>query len=140
VENGWARDLRDAFDRYLGLGRPAYLEKRRLRMAEAIELVHACGGIAVLAHPGGSGTGDRVAALARLGLDGLEVLHPSHSAEDRARLGALAEHYGLVPSGGSDSHGSPDSNRTIGAMRVPEEWLVRQEERASGCRARARVA
>jgi predicted metal-dependent phosphoesterase TrpH len=63
VENGWAMDLRDAFDRYLGAGRPAYLDKRRIGIAEAIDLVHRCGGIAVIAHPGPDGSMKRIASL-----------------------------------------------------------------------------
>jgi 3',5'-nucleoside bisphosphate phosphatase len=129
VENGWARDLRDAFDRYLGFGRPAYLEKRRLSLRDAIAMVHACGGISALAHPGGEGTLTRITALAEQGLDGVEVLHPSHSAEDRKRLLAIVTHLGLVPSGGSDSHGATEGSRTIGAMRVPREWMDAQERR-----------
>ncbi len=140
VENGWARDLRDAFDRYLGAGRPAFLEKRRMGLGEAISLVHACGGIAVLAHPGGGGTVARIGALVALGLDGVEVLHPSHSADDRARLLALVQHFALVPSGGSDSHGSGDAGRVVGALRVPEEWLERQDERVARRRTQASVA
>jgi 3',5'-nucleoside bisphosphate phosphatase len=140
VENGWAHDLRDAFDRYLASGRPAYLDKQRLRLADAVELVHACGGIAVLAHPGSGGTTVRLKMMAGLGLDGLEVIHPSHSADDRARLGALARELALVPSGGSDSHGSGDASRTVGAMRVPAEWLLQQDERVLQRRAQARVA
>ena len=107
---------------------------------EAIALVHACGGIAVLAHPGGTGTADRISALAHVGLDGVEVLHPSHSGEDRARLQALVQQFGLVPSGGSDSHGSGDSARVVGALRVPAEWLAQQDERVAQRRAQARVA
>ncbi|HSA55842.1 MAG TPA: PHP domain-containing protein [Gemmatimonadaceae bacterium] len=140
VQNGWARDLRDAFDRYLGAGRPAYLEKRRIQIQEAIALVHDCGGIAVLAHPGGEGTQARLAPLVAQGLDGVEVLHPSHGAEDRARLATLGAHFGLVPSGGSDAHGGTDASRVVGAMRVPASWLERQDERAAHTRARARVA
>jgi predicted metal-dependent phosphoesterase TrpH len=129
VQNGWAMDLRDAFDRYLGAGRPACIEKRRLGIAEAIELVHACGGIAVLAHPGGFATHAYLVALAARGLDGVEVLHPSHSADDRTRLLALATHLGLAASGGSDSHGGPDRGRVVGAMQVPRAWLDGQRER-----------
>lgn len=140
VENGWAMDLRDAFDRYLGAGRPGNLEKRRIQFGEAIALVHQCGGIAVLAHPGSGGTRARLEALAAVGLDGVEVLHPSHSAEDRARLLALADHLDLVPSGGSDSHGGTDPGRAVGAMRVPADWLARQDERVARRRAQARVA
>jgi predicted metal-dependent phosphoesterase TrpH len=135
VQNGWAMDLRDAFDRYLGAGRPAYLDKRRISIPEAMELVHRCGGIAVLAHPGSHGNRERLAELARMGLDGVEVIHPSHSAEDRARLLALAQHLNLVPSGGSDSHGSSDGVRVVGAMKVPGEWLELQVDRANVLRA-----
>ena len=135
VENGWAMDLRDAFDRYLGAGRPAYLDKRRIGIAEAIDLVHRCGGIAVIAHPGPDGSMKRIAEFAAMGIDGVEVIHPSHSAEDRARLLALANHFGLVPSGGSDSHGSADGIRVVGAMKVPGEWLEVQLARAESVRA-----
>jgi predicted metal-dependent phosphoesterase TrpH len=134
VENGWAMDLRDAFDRYLGAGRPAYLDKRRIGIDEAIELVHRCGGIAVLAHPGPEGNLDRLTAFAAMGIDGIEVIHPSHSAEDRARLLALTSHFGLVPSGGSDSHGGADGVRVVGAMKVPGEWLELQRARTQAVR------
>lgn len=140
VENGWAMDIRDAFDRYLGAGRPGNLEKKRIQFREAIDLVHRCGGIAVLAHPGATGSRSRLEALAALGLDGVEVLHPSHSAEDRARLLALAEHLRLVPSGGSDSHGGMDPGRAVGAMRVPAAWLAQQDERVARWREALRVA
>lgn len=140
VQNGWAMDLRDAFDRYLGAGRPAYLDKRRITIEEAIALVHRCGGIAVFAHPGGDGTGARIADLTARGLDGVEVLHPSHASDDRARLAALAAHHGLVPSGGSDAHGGTETTRVVGAMRVPAAWLASQDERVARTRARRRVA
>jgi predicted metal-dependent phosphoesterase TrpH len=135
VENGWARDNRDAFDRYLGTGRPACLEKRRLSLRDAIDMVHRCGGIAVLAHPGGEGTLSRLTALKEMGLDGVEVLHPSHSGEDRKRLLAVSEHLDLVPSGGSDSHGAPAGSRAIGALAVPREWLALQDARVERRRA-----
>ena len=140
VENGWAMDLRDAFDRYLGAGRPAYLEKRRITLPEAIDLIHRCGGIAVLAHPGPDGSHERIERLAAMGLDGVEVIHPSHSADDRARLLALTKHLNLVPSGGSDSHGGTDGVRVVGAMKVPGEWLELQQARAQRVRAAARLS
>lgn len=129
VNSGWATDLRDAFDRYLGNGRPAYVPKERLAMSEAIAMIHAAGGLAILAHPGQSGTRKRIESLAAQGLDGVEVRHPSHSSEDAARLGALVDHFGLVPSGGSDWHGLTEGNRVLGAMRIPARWLERQEQR-----------
>jgi predicted metal-dependent phosphoesterase TrpH len=140
VEHGWARDLRDAFDRYLGLGRPAFLEKRRLTMRDAIGMVHDCGGLAILAHPGAHCNKARLAALQVLGLDGAEVLHPSHSQEDRRRLLEGVESLGMLPSGGSDSHGATEGARVIGSMRVPVAWLDRQLERLEARRRSASVA
>jgi predicted metal-dependent phosphoesterase TrpH len=129
IAEGWATDFRDAFDRYLGNGRPGYVAKDKLAVHEAIGLIHRAGGLAVLAHPAQTGTRERVAALVEQGIDGLEVRHPSHSSEDALRLLALVEHFRLVPSGGSDWHGASDGPRTLGMMRVPGEWLARQDER-----------
>jgi predicted metal-dependent phosphoesterase TrpH len=129
IAEGWAVDSRDAFDRYLGAGRPAYVAKEQLGMRDAIAMIHDAGGLAVLAHPAASGTRDRLAALRAQGLDGVEVRHPSHSPSDTTRLTALARELDLVPSGGSDWHGAADGPRTIGMMQVPAEWLARQEER-----------
>ena len=129
IEGGWARDSRDAFDRYLGAGKPAYVAKHRLSVGEAIDLAHAGGGIAVLAHPGSEGRRETIERFVRLGLDGLEVRHPGHSSEDVNRLGALAGFFKLVQSGGSDWHGAADGPRVLGVMRVPAAWLDAQDAR-----------
>lgn len=129
IAEGWAVDSRDAFDRYLAAGRPAYVAKEQLGMRDAIGMIHDAGGLAVLAHPASAGTRERLEALRAQGLDGVEVKHPSHSPADTARLAALVKELDLVPSGGSDWHGAADGPRTIGMMQVPGEWLVLQEER-----------
>lgn len=134
IAEGWAVDFRDAFERYLGNNRPAYVGKDRLAVTDAIGLIHRAGGLAILAHPSHGGTRDRIATFVQQGIDGVEVRHPSHSAEDIARILALVEHFSLVPSGGSDWHGAADGPRTLGTMRVPIEWLHRQDGRV---RARA---
>jgi 3',5'-nucleoside bisphosphate phosphatase len=129
IAEGWAVDFRDAFDRYLGSGRPAYIAKERLSAVDAIAAIHSAGGLAVLAHPAQSGTRERIEAFAHAGIDGVEVRHPSHSPEDVARLTALVDFFGLVPSGGSDWHGASEGSRTLGMMRIPEAWLERQDAR-----------
>jgi len=134
VADGWAVDVRDAFDRYLAAGRPAYVAKDQLGMRDAIAMVHAAGGLAVLAHPGATATRERLEALVALGLDGVEIKHPSHSPQDTARIKTLAEQLGLLPSGGSDWHGAADGPRTIAMMHVPIEWLTRQDERVEALR------
>lgn len=131
IANGWAGDIRTAFDRYLGAGRPAYVAKDRLSLADAIGMVHRAGGVVVLAHPGPSATLERLKALAALGLDGVEVRHPSHDEAEVARILGLTERLGLLPSGGSDWHGQPDGSRALGVMRVPGEWLERQDARVA---------
>lgn len=140
VSLGRARDQREAFDRWLGAGKPAYVEKEYLAMRDAIALVHQAGGIAVLAHPGASATRARLEELRGLGLDGVEVRHPGHTAEDVARIGALAEHLELLPSGGSDWHGASDGQRTIGCMNIPASWLEKQDSFLRERRERERVA
>ena len=135
IAGGWVRDQREAFDRFLGGGRPAFVPKHYLLVGDAIRLVHDAGGIAIFAHPGHDGVRSRVEPLVALGLDGLEVKHPSHSSEDVARLGALTQHFGMVPSGGSDWHGAVEGPRVIGNQKVPAEWLERQEARAAEVRA-----
>jgi predicted metal-dependent phosphoesterase TrpH len=127
VAGGWAADPREVFDRWLGHGRPANVPKARLTVAEAIRLVHDAGGLAIVAHPGVDTTRARLERYAADGLDGVEVWHPSHSADEVRRLRALADHLRLVASGGSDWHGAVEGPRTIGVMRVPYEVLAAQE-------------
>jgi predicted metal-dependent phosphoesterase TrpH len=131
IAEGWAVDFRDAFDRYLGNGRPAYVAKDRLAVRDAIGLIHGAGGLAILAHPAQGGTRERIAAFVAEGMDGVEVRHPSHSSEDMARILALVDHFSLVPSGGSDWHGAADGPRVLGMMKVPADWLARQDGRVS---------
>ncbi|MEO8576060.1 MAG: PHP domain-containing protein [Gemmatimonadales bacterium] len=127
IKGGAVRDSREAFDKYLASGRPAFVEKERLEIRDAIEITHAAGAIAVWAHPGAGGRRERVEPLVEMGLDGLEVRHPSHNSEDMKRLTALADFFGIVFSGGSDWHGAREGQRTIGCMHVPAEWLAKQD-------------
>jgi predicted metal-dependent phosphoesterase TrpH len=127
IAKGWAKDHRDAFDRLIGSGRPAYVPKQRLPLPEAVQMVRDAGGLAVLAHPGPDSSRVRLETFKRMGFDGVEVRHPSHTAEDIARLGTLTDYLGMVPSGGSDWHGASEGPRTLGNMRVPFAWLERQD-------------
>ncbi|MBA3890036.1 MAG: PHP domain-containing protein [Gemmatimonadaceae bacterium] len=139
VTVGSAADMREAFDRYLGNGRPACVGKDRLSMRDAIGMVHEAGGIALLAHPGEAANRTRLVALAEQGLDGCEVRHPGHSDEAIGRIGRLVEDLGLLPSGGSDWHGTFDGWRTLGVMQVPLAWLERQDAHLAARRAGQRA-
>ena len=135
MAGGWVRDFREAFDKWLGWGRPAFVEKPRFDVAEGIALVHRAGGIAVWAHPGEDATPDRVATLAALGLDSMEVLHPSHPPYLVQKLVAVTEAAGLLPSGGSDWHGTHDGPRRLGGQMVPRSWLDWQDAKVAARRA-----
>jgi predicted metal-dependent phosphoesterase TrpH len=129
VAGGWVADLREAFDKWIGAGRPAFVEKPRLDVADGVALIHQAGGLAIWAHPGDDGRRARFERLVAAGIDGAEVRHPGHTASDQARIGALVEFFHLVPSGGSDWHGAAAGPRALGAVQVPSEWLDRQQER-----------
>ena len=136
VAGGWVRDFREAFDKWLGWGRTAYMPKAPFDVADGIALVHRAGGLAVWAHPGDLATPARVARLAEVGLDGVEVLHPSHPPYLSQKLFETVEKAGLLPSGGSDWHGTLEGARRLGGQLVPRAWLDRQDARVQ----RARVA
>src|SRR5881227_1145436 len=132
VARGVAADINDAFARYLGRGRPAYVEKPLPLLQQVAELVHAVGGIAVAAHLGDHGTEGQIRQFQEQGLDGLEVRHPSHSPGTERRITGIAQRLGMAISGGSDWHGDMelgDSHAPLGGLDIPMEWLEKLEER-----------
>jgi predicted metal-dependent phosphoesterase TrpH len=129
IARGAVHDFRDAFSRYLGGSGSAFVPKEILTIEDAIALAHEAGALAIWAHPAEGCRRERLEPLVSAGLDGIEIRHPSHSAEDMKRLQALTDFFGLVPSGGSDWHGAMDGPRRLGTMNVPLEWLERQDER-----------
>jgi 3',5'-nucleoside bisphosphate phosphatase len=127
----------DAFTpEWIGAGGRAYVSRYAPDPVAAIGLIRAAGGAAVLAHPGAGSRGERlsdqtIAGLAAAGMAGLEVAHPDHDQAERERLGALAASLGLVPTGGSDDHGSLTGYR-IGCETTAPEDYERLLSRTSG--------
>jgi predicted metal-dependent phosphoesterase TrpH len=131
VRHGGASDLGDAFDRYLGRGRPAFVEKTLPAFRTIAELVHADGGLVSVAHLKERGTRAFIERLKGEGLDAVETRHPSHDPDLRARLTDIALKLGLLRTGGSDWHGDPEpgvTHGTIGSQQVPHEWLERLDD------------
>lgn len=123
VERGVVATVREAFDRYLGEGRPAYVRRFRLDVRDAIRLVHEAGGTATLAHPGVNKIerGD-LARLSGFGLDGVEVYHLDHNPSVRDKYLRAAAENGLVATAGTDYHGeavAPD--RMFGGVTMPQD-------------------
>lgn len=125
---GHVPSIEVAFNRLLGTRGAAYVPRPSFPTAEAIQLVHEAGGVAVLAHPGPLAT-RVVESLAEAGLDGVEVWHPMHNMPAQKRWYDTAKELGLVPSGGSDFH-SPNRGAALGQMPVPARTLEDLRTRA----------
>lgn len=133
VRKGVVPDLPTAFTEYLAKGRPAYVDRERLAPREAIELARDSGGVTVLAHPhtldlpGPTEMDEILDDLRAMGLTGLECHYGTYGAVQRAAMVALARGHGLVPTGGSDYHGTYKNDILLGTGRVgipvPDEVL-----------------
>ncbi len=122
LAKGYVSGPQEAFDRYLGRDRPAYVPRYKLSPFEAVQAVHDARGCPVLAHPG-LGVGDHIIhALVEAGIEGLEAYHTHHSPSNTRRALRLAEEYGLLVTGGTDSHGPGGSYPVeVGDLDVPDE-------------------
>lgn len=127
-DRGYVADIEDAFERYLGKGKPAYVPRRKLSPREAVVLIRDYGGMSSLAHPATLNLQDNdlyayVSSLTRAGLEGVEVFHRLHDANTSRRLSQLAESMGLVVTGGSDYHGLDDRECPIGGAGLTDGLL-----------------
>ena len=129
VAAGCVPAVEDAFRTLIGRDAPFYVRKRTLSAVDAVDAIHAAGGVAVLAHPGLSGEA-AFPALLSAGLDGIEAFHAEHTAADRERFAALAALNELIVTGGSDFH-SPDlRSAPIGGGGCPDDAVEAVRVRA----------
>jgi predicted metal-dependent phosphoesterase TrpH len=123
LSRGYVSTITEAFDLYLGIGRPAYAPRWRLEPEEAIALAHESGAVPILAHPHtlNLANADQVAktltSLRRSGLVGMECYYPIYSPIEREGYAALAKRFGLLASGGSDYHGTYKPGVDLGVGR-----------------------
>jgi len=117
VSAGHARDIADAFDTFLGDGRPAFIPRRGASPVEVVGLIARAGGVSSLAHPGKLRLDPIIDELIDAGLTAIEAYHPDHRDADVERYVAHAASAGLLVTGGSDYHG-PGSGRTSGLGQV----------------------
>jgi hypothetical protein len=125
VRRGYVGTVREAFDRFLGAGKPAYVGHRKVVPREACEIIRRAGGLAVVAHPGFHEDPDRmIRDLAATGLlDGVECYYAEHSPERTVQLLRLCRELGLATTGGSDFHGPRVRAATLGQPSVPwDAW------------------
>jgi len=105
-----------AFEKYLSYGKPAYVPRYQLPISEAMRPIYDAGGVPALAHPKFSRAEELVPELVKHGLRAIEVYHPYHTKDEVKRFKALAQRYGLIEVGGTDS----ESTRSpVGTVTVP---------------------
>ena len=110
LENGAVQSIQEAFARYIGQGKPAYVPRFRYTPMRTLELICKAGGYPVLAHPVQLGLELRTlyalcGSLKESGLWGIEVFHPTQTPEQSEQYLRLARRLGLMVTGGSDFHG-----------------------------------
>lgn len=132
MEKGYVGTSKEAFDLYLGKGKPAYVDRFRLTPEAGIEAIRKAGGVSVLGHPATLGLKDKelrefVGSMAQAGLHGIEVYYAEHTGAQIAFYSAMAKEFKLLMTGGSDFHGNltPDIRlgRGFGSLRVQDELL-----------------
>jgi 3',5'-nucleoside bisphosphate phosphatase len=114
VEGGYLDNYYEVFNNYIGDDKPAYVKKPNISSKDAIKLINRCGGLSFIAHPGKSlRDSNTLFELIENGVDGIEVIHPSHSDYDVEYFRDIASQYFLLESGGSDFHGGRINDPSI---------------------------
>lgn len=123
VSAGHVQSSSEAFARWLGRDKEAYVARATLTAEDAVSLIGRFGGVAAIAHPAALlDLESLVARLAAVGLAGLECYYSQYGPSVTSALAALARRHRLVPTGGSDFHGEETrSSRRLGAVYVPPE-------------------
>jgi 3',5'-nucleoside bisphosphate phosphatase len=120
VGAGHTSSIREAFERFLAPGRPAFVERRGVSPADVVSVVTRAGGLCSLAHPGLLDRDGWIRSFVDGGLAAIEVFHGDHGPADEARYAAVAAEYGLAQTGGSDFHGDDAGRaRCLGSIGLP---------------------
>ncbi len=120
---GYVENYLDAFHKYLGDYAPAFERKIHVSLQSAIKLINDAGGLAILAHPGKMNE-ELITQIIHAGIDGIEVIHPSHSHSLAKFYNGIVEQYCLLASGGSDFHGGiKDDKENFGNFVVKYELV-----------------
>ncbi|MGI6227527.1 MAG: phosphatase, partial [Peptococcales bacterium] len=136
LDKGYVKNIKEAFNKLLSPGCPAYIPRYKITPEEAIKLILDAQGIPVLAHPGVNPDDNIIPFLKKMGLLGLEVWHPEHNTQAVDKYYNLAKDYNLLMTGGSDWHGgNKDLQFSLGAIKIDyslvEMLKIRRNENAN---------
>jgi len=123
IEKNYAQSIEEAFHKFLGKGKPAYVERFKLSVEEAINLIRDARGISVLAHPGLIDGHIDIEEIIDLGIQGIEVYHSKHSYEESEFYLDMAYKRNLLITGGSDYHDEESDALRIGSTGVPYDFV-----------------
>ncbi|HVH28103.1 MAG TPA: PHP domain-containing protein [Vicinamibacterales bacterium] len=134
VAGGYVGSASEAFDRWLGHGKPAFIPRCGASPAEVFTRIHGAGGVAALAHPALVRHDEWIEGFVADGLDALEAYHSEHDAAATSRYLTIAQSMGIAVSGGSDFHGDDSHGPPHpGAVSLPLE-AYEQLVRRRNCR------
>lgn len=120
----------EAFNKYIGDGKSAYVKKPNIAAQDAIKLINKSGGLSFIAHPGKNIREKTLIELIEFGIDGIEILHPSHSPADITYFQTIMGQYFLLESGGSDYHGGNINDDSIlGSYWISEQKVTAMKNR-----------
>lgn len=121
MARGYVTSIGEAFHRYIGMGKPGYVQRENISPAAAIAVIRNAGGAAVLAHPYATPAClQLLPELIAAGLVGLEAWYGEYDTSSRQHLAGIASRHGLIATGGSDYHGDGfKEGRGLGSVDVP---------------------
>ncbi|MCM8789582.1 MAG: PHP domain-containing protein [Candidatus Omnitrophica bacterium] len=128
LKEGKVASIQEAFYKFIADNRPAYVAGFKFSPEEAIKTIKNAGGIPVLAHPYTINDEELILGLTGCGLMGLEVYYPEHSQSMVNFYSRFCEKYGLLMTGGSDSHGSLKPEITVGCIKIPYELVEKLKQ------------
>jgi predicted metal-dependent phosphoesterase TrpH len=121
---GYVKSFKEAFNKYIAFGGPAYVPHYKLSPVEAVALVVKAKGIPVFAHPGTSSCDQVIPELMAAGLAGLEVYHRCHKPKQVEHYLELTKKYDLLVTGGTDFHGFENTlEAALGSITIPDELV-----------------
>lgn len=132
IGKGYVGHKQLVFDKYIGDKAPAYHKTQYLGIKEVIKLIHECGGVAILAHPGRHYNDKQLDELVSSGIDGFECIHPSHNFRFQKKYDRLCERHQLIRTGGSDFHGyRMHEHGNLGIVAIDLDWVQKMKEHSA---------
>jgi len=120
---GYVKNTTEAFDKFLGDGKLAYINRKRLSAQRAISLIKEVGGIPILAHPHLLRDESVIPYLIEEGIEGIEVYYVGHGGNPSSKFVEIAKKHNLLISGGSDCHGIAKGKTFLGKVKVPYQAI-----------------